>query len=249
MHLGHASTYLLAWLQARSHDGRLILRMEDVDRQRCKPEFAEAWRQDLQWLGLSWDEEAPAQSTRDAAYLAALESLREQGLVFGCQCTRRDMEEAVRAPHQSWGAYPGTCVAAKWPLDGSVAVRLAYPEDAFVLRRADGAWSYSLAVVVDDRDQGVTHVLRGQDLAPSEAPQAFLHQALGNPPALLHACPAVDGSRWGPPVKTAWIAQHFRVASERMERPRHLGVGGPRSRICPDHGALRSERFARGLFP
>jgi len=83
MHLGHASTYLLAWLQARSHDGRLILRMEDVDRQRCKPEFAEAWRQDLQWLGLSWDEEAPVQSTRDAAYLAALYSLREQGLVFG----------------------------------------------------------------------------------------------------------------------------------------------------------------------
>jgi glutamyl-tRNA synthetase len=188
MHLGHASTYLLAWLQVRSHHGQLILRMEDVDRQRCKPEFAEAWRQDLQWLGLFWDEEAPAQSTRDAAYLAALESLQKQGLVFGCQCTRRDMDEAVRAPHQPWGAYPGTCVAANWPLDGSVALRLAYPEDAFVLRRADGAWSYPLAVVVDDRDQGVTHILRGQDLAPSELPQAFLHQALGNvPPACTHA--------------------------------------------------------------
>ena len=118
MHLGHASTYLLAWLQVRSHHGQLILRMEDVDRQRCKPEFAEAWRQDLQWLGLFWDEEAPAQSTRDAAYLVGLESLQKQGLVFGCQCTLRDMDEAVRAPHQTWGAYPGTCVAANWPLDG-----------------------------------------------------------------------------------------------------------------------------------
>ncbi|NDA27585.1 MAG: hypothetical protein EBZ25_01990 [Flavobacteriia bacterium] len=98
------------------------------------------------------------------------------------------MDEAVRAPHQPWGAYPGTCVAANWPLDGSVALRLAYPEDAFVLRRADGAWSYPLAVVVDDSDQGVTHILRGQDLAPSELPQAFLHQALGNvPPACTHA--------------------------------------------------------------
>jgi glutamyl-tRNA synthetase len=188
MHLGHASTYLLAWLQVRTQNGTLLLRMEDVDRQRCKPEFADAWRRDLTWLGLHWDREVPAQSERSAAYAAALETLAAQDLVFACSCTRKDMEEAVRAPHEAWGAYPGTCVNAGLPLDGPYAKRLKYPDDAFVLQRADGAWGYQLAVVVDDGAQGVTHVLRGLDLADSEAPQRFLHHALGQPaPEVQHA--------------------------------------------------------------
>ncbi len=188
MHLGHASTYLLAWLQTRTQNGTLLLRMEDVDTQRCKPEFANAWRHDLTWLGLHWDREVPAQSERGAAYANAMAALAKQDLVFACACSRKDMEEAVRAPHEAWGAYPGTCVHEGLPLDGAYAKRLKYPEDAFVLQRADGAWGYQLAVVVDDGAQGVTHVLRGMDLAESEAPQRFLHAALGQPaPQVQHA--------------------------------------------------------------
>ncbi len=198
MHLGHASTYLLAWLQVRSQGGTLLLRMEDIDPNRCKHEWADAWRRDLQWLGLLWDVEVPAQSTRHNAYQQALGELEAQGLLFGCACTRRDMEEAVRAPHQDWGAYPGTCIPLKLALEGPVAIRLSYPSGALVLRRSDGAWGYPLAVVVDDRDQGVSHVMRGEDLAPSEAPQAFLHRALGSQAPMIRHAPlwlGPDGSR------------------------------------------------------
>jgi glutamyl-tRNA synthetase len=188
MHLGHASTYLLAWLQVRATGGQLLLRMEDVDRQRCKASFAEAWREDLRWLGLNWDREVAPQSTRGEAYQEALSKLQSAGLIFACRCRRKDMEEAVRAPHEAWGNYPGTCADKGFPFDGAVAMRLRYTAEALVLRRADGAWGYPLAVVVDDGDQGVTHVLRGQDLADSESSQAFLHQALGYAsPSCLHA--------------------------------------------------------------
>lgn len=87
------------------------------------------------------------------------------------------------------GSYPGTCSDGRWPLGGSGARRLRYPDDAVVLRRADGAWAYQLAVVVDDMDQGVTHVVRGRDLEDSAPLQQFLHRALGNqqPPEVVHA--------------------------------------------------------------
>ena len=190
MHWGNASTALVAWLQVRAEGGRMLLRMEDVDPQRSKPEFADGWRRDLTWLGLDWDEEVALQSQRGPRYAEALANLTTQGLVFACRCTRRDMEEAVSAPHGSFmGSYPGTCADGRWPLDGPGARRLRYPEDAVVLRRADGAWAYQLAVVVDDLDQGVTHIVRGRDLEDSAPLQQFLHRALGNPrpPQVAHA--------------------------------------------------------------
>lgn len=168
----------------------MLLRMEDVDPQRSKPEFADGWRRDLTWLGLDWDEEVALQSQRGPRYAEALANLAAQGLVFACRCTRRDMEEAVSAPHGSFmGSYPGTCADGRWPLDGPGARRLRYPDDAVVLRRADGAWAYQLAVVVDDLDQGVTHIVRGRDLEDSAPLQQFLHRALGNPrpPKVAHA--------------------------------------------------------------
>lgn len=180
MHLGHASTYLLAWLQVRAAGGRLLLRMEDIDPQRSRALYADAWREDLEWLGLHWDQEVPAQSSRVSVYLEALRQLQEAGLVFACHCLRKDMNDAVRAPHKNWGNYPGTCALMGFPITDSVALRLNFAPNALVLRRADGACGYPLAVVVDDRDQGVSHVLRGQDLAESEASQVFLHQALGS---------------------------------------------------------------------
>ena len=190
MHWGNASTALVAWLQVRAEGGRMLLRMEDVDPQRSKPEFADGWRRDLAWLGLDWDEEVAPQSQRGPRYAEALANLTTQGLVFACRCTRRDMEEAVSAPHGSFmGSYPGTCADGRWPLDGTGARRLRYPDDAVVLRRADGAWAYQLAVVVDDLDQGVTHIVRGRDLEDSAPLQQFLHRALGNPrpPQVAHA--------------------------------------------------------------
>ena len=190
MHWGNASTALVAWLQVRAEGGRMLLRMEDVDPQRSKPEFADGWRRDLAWLGLDWDEEVTPQSQRGPRYAEALANLASQGLVFACRCTRRDMEEAVSAPHGSFmGSYPGTCADGRWPLDGAGARRLRYPDDAVVLRRADGAWAYQLAVVVDDMDQGVTHIVRGRDLEDSEPLQRFLHRAMGNsqPPEVAHA--------------------------------------------------------------
>jgi glutamyl-tRNA synthetase len=216
MHWGNASTALVAWLQVRAEGGRMLLRMEDVDPQRSKPEFADGWRRDLTWLGLDWDEEVAPQSQRGPRYAEALANLASQGLVFACRCTRRDMEEAVSAPHGSFmGSYPGTCADGRWPLDGAGARRLRYPDDAVVLRRADGAklrdepaatgrsglhdavvlrradgaWAYQLAVVVDDMDQGVTHIVRGRDLEDSEPLQRFLHRAMGNlqPPEVAHA--------------------------------------------------------------
>lgn len=190
MHWGNASTALVAWLQVRAEGGRMLLRMEDVDPQRSKPEFADDWRRDLAWLGLDWDEEVAPQSQRGPRYAEALANLASQGLVFACRCTRRDMDEAVLAPHGSFmGSYPGTCADGRWPLDGAGARRLRYPDDAVVLRRADGAWAYQLAVVVDDMDQGVTHIVRGRDLEDSAPLQRFLHRAMGNsqPPEVAHA--------------------------------------------------------------
>jgi glutamyl-tRNA synthetase len=190
MHWGNASTALVAWLQVRAEGGRMLLRMEDVDPQRSKPEFADGWRRDLAWLGLDWDEEVAPQSQRGPRYAEALANLASQGLVFACRCTRRDMEEAVSAPHGSFmGSYPGTCADGRWTLDGAGARRLRYPDDAVVLRRADGAWAYQLAVVVDDMDQGVTHIVRGRDLEDSAPLQRFLHRAMGNlrPPEVAHA--------------------------------------------------------------
>ena len=190
MHWGNASTALVAWLQVRAAGGRMLLRMEDVDPQRSKPEFADGWRRDLTWLGLDWDEEVAPQSQRGPRYAEALANLASQGLVFACRCTRRDMEEAVSAPHGGFmGSYPGTCADGRWPLDGAGARRLRYPDDAVVLRRADGAWAYQLAVVVDDMDQGVTHIVRGRDLEDSAPLQRFLHRAVGNsrPPEVAHA--------------------------------------------------------------
>src|SRR5215475_13394552 len=111
MHLGNARTALLAWLDARSRGGRMLLRIEDLDRDRCRPEYAAAIRDDLLWLGLDWDEETRPQSERGGDYEAAIDRLAEQGLVYECFCTRRELAVAS-APHGTSDeppAYPGTC--------------------------------------------------------------------------------------------------------------------------------------------
>ena len=205
MHLGNVFAALMAWLSVRSRDGELVLRMEDLDRQRTSGEFAEVLRQDLQWLGLTWDRETPAQSTRGGVYEQYFEKLREMGLLYPCYCTRSQLH-TVNAPHLSDGTYvyPGTCrdltEQQRSAFDRKPAWRVKVPDREYVLtdlcygeflqnlsqdcgdfvvRRADGIFVYQLAVVVDDGEAGVTEVVRGWDLLGSAPRQMYLQELLG----------------------------------------------------------------------
>ncbi len=222
MHLGNIYTAVLSWLSVKSRGGSWILRIEDLDPQRSKMDYARMIEEDLQWLGLDWDEggiegkgdNGPyLQSQRHHLYEEALEKLKSTGLCYPCTCTRADIL-ATQAPHESDGrvVYKGTCRPAILPSPfiekPGAAIRLAVPDEEisftdrikgphtvnlashcgdFILRRGDGAWSYQLAVVVDDALMGVTEVMRGDDLLLSAAQQIYLYRLLGyNPPEFAH---------------------------------------------------------------
>ena len=205
MHLGNVFAALMSWLSPKSQGGDWILRMEDLDTLRTKAEYAELLRDDLKWLGLNWDEETEAQSTRSAVYDRYFEELREKNLLFPCYCTRSQLHN-VNAPHLSDGTYvyAGTCRnltaeerAAKkrlpsWRVmvpDREYAftdlVQGPYRENLltdcgdFVVRRADGVYVYQLAVTVDDGESGVTEVVRGWDLLGSAPRQMYLQELFG----------------------------------------------------------------------
>ena len=205
MHLGNVFAALLSWLSPKSKGGGWILRMEDLDTLRTKVEYAQVLREDLQWLGLSWDEETAAQSTRSAVYDRYFEELREKNLLFPCYCTRSQLHN-VNAPHLSDGTYvyAGTCrnltdaQRAEKKRDPSWRVMVPDREYAlcdlvqgdyrenlltdcgdFVVRRADGVYVYQLAVTVDDGESGVTEVVRGWDLLGSAPRQMYLQDLFG----------------------------------------------------------------------
>lgn len=208
LHVGHARSFLLAWAHARSRGARIVLRIEDLDRDRCRPELAESALRDLEWLGLDWDGEPLVQSRDLAPYQRACDELVARGLAYPCTCTRAEIA-ALSAPHAEdrEQRYPGTC-RGRWP-DARAAreatgrepgIRLVVPpgeievEDGlagarrfdvasetgdFLIRRRDGAFAYQLAVVVDDARQGVGEVVRGEDLLSSAARQKLLQRSLG----------------------------------------------------------------------
>lgn len=205
MHLGNVFAALIAWLSVRSRDGEMVLRMEDLDTQRTSAEFAETLRDDLRWLGLTWDRETPAQSQRSAVYDKYFEILREKGLLYPCYCTRSQLH-SVNAPHLSDGTYvyPGTCRnltegeraafhrAPAWrvvvpdrvwtvedKIQGTYRCNLATECGDMVVRRADGVYVYQLAVTVDDGEAGVTEVVRGMDLLSSAPRQMYLQELFG----------------------------------------------------------------------
>lgn len=220
-HVGNARTYLIAWLSARAQGGRVVLRIEDIDSPRVKPGATEQALDDLRWLGLDWDGEPVVQTRRLALYEDALRRLRERELVYPCTCTRGDIERAASAPHHEHEGlvYPGTCAQnrsadaaalAGRPFAWRFRVGDSSPEftDAYLgptrvdLRRAGGdfvVWksagtpAYQLAVVVDDAAQGVTEVVRGDDLVPSTPRQLLLYQALGLAPPRFTHVPLVVG--------------------------------------------------------
>ena len=208
MHLGNVFSALLAWLSAKSKGGEVVLRIEDLDPARSRREYAEAIMDDLLWLGLPWDRRAEDQSRRGEAYRAAMDALREKGLVYPCYCTRNQLH-AASAPHASDGRviYAGTCrnlaprpgphcLRARVPdkvvsfvdgLQGPVSMDLAGEWGDFIIRRSDGVAAYQLAVVVDDAACGVTEVVRGRDLLTATPAQLYLYEALGlTPPAFFH---------------------------------------------------------------
>ena len=205
MHLGNVFAAMIAWLSVKSKNGEMVLRMEDLDTLRTSAEYAEVLRQDLIWLGLTWDRETPPQSSRSAIYDRYFDILWGKDLLYPCFCTRSQLH-SVNAPHLSDGTYvyPGTC------RDLSAAERASYGREGawrvkvpnriweftdlvqgqycqnlstdcgdFVVRRADGVYVYQLAVTVDDGEAGVTEVVRGMDLLSSAPRQMYLQELLG----------------------------------------------------------------------
>ena len=213
LHLGSLTTALGSWLDAKAHGGQWIVRVEDVDTPRTLAGSDQIILQQLKACGLEWDEEPVWQSQRTHLYQAALEQLINRQLVYGCTCSRKHIEETLQqtgvilGPHEEL-VYPSTCRDKLHPLD-SAAVRMKLPNPCtvsfidrvmghqsqnlntavgdFVLRRADGLFSYQLAVVIDDHLQGITHVVRGDDLLSNTARQIYLQQCLGYPsPSYMH---------------------------------------------------------------
>jgi glutamyl-Q tRNA(Asp) synthetase len=209
LHLGHAYSAVLGHSRAQEDGGRFLVRIEDLDPARSRPEFVDGIFEDLRWLGLDWDEPVLVQSERSVAYREALNHLRRSGLVYPCFCTRADIAAALEAPHGPHTAhYPGTCRALPddperrasrphcWRLNGSNALArtaaVSWTEadgtqftadpgefDDVILARKDAPAAYHLACVVDDEASGVTLVTRAADLRSSTPVQRLLQILLG----------------------------------------------------------------------
>jgi len=219
LHAGSLVAALASWLDARAHEGHWLVRIEDVDTPRCVPGAAEIILQQLAACSLIADEPPLWQSQRGAFYQQALDRLVRDGHAYPCACSRKDIELALAAQgraHERHGelVYPGTCrnglggrPARAWRFrtrdevvtwhDRRLGPQQQHVEREvgdFVLRRADGLWAYQLAVVVDDGLQGITQIVRGEDLADNTARQILLQRALGLPtPGYLHT-PLVLGA-------------------------------------------------------
>lgn len=215
LHLGHAFSAIAAHDLARARGGRFLLRIEDIDGARSRPELAEEFRADLAWLGLEWEEVAP-QSARLASYAAAAEALRAMGLLYPCRCTRAEIAAAARAVGPEGPVYPGTCRQqavdpageVAWRLDVAEALRRTGPltwaderrgeqaarpdlaGDVVLVRKdRDTPASYHLAATLDDAADGVTLVTRGVDLFAASHVHRLLQALLALPVPTWHHHP------------------------------------------------------------
>ncbi len=222
LHLGHARSFLVAWWHARARGGSVILRLEDLDGPRVLPEFNEAARRDLSWLGLDWDSERTQSEGRERLG-AALDDLLSRGLAYACTCSRAEIRAALSAPQQGVpeARYPGTCrgrytsvADARRRSGKEVGIRLAVEPERILIRdhfapaqefdvantvgdfmigRRDGTAAYQLAVVLDDAFDGVSEIVRGDDLLPSTARQILLQRAFDlETPSYFHIPLVVD---------------------------------------------------------
>ena len=254
LHLGHAYSALVNFNQANATQGRFLLRIEDIDQTRCRPEYDAAIFDDLAWLGLTWEEPVIRQSERMAVYEACLAELQDRGLVYRCFRTRKDIEQAMSAPHESpTGAFRSGPLAAleerdnladgkpyAWRLSlseaqtalGDAFSALSFREDTndgpvdvpaevdrfgdVVLGRKDSGTSYHLSSVLDDAEQGVTHVTRGEDLREAAGLHVLLYALLNlTPPVYRHHALILgeDGKR---------LAKRDQAATIRAMRERGL---------------------------
>lgn len=234
LHLGSLVGALASYLDARANHGRWLVRMEDLDPPREEPGAAEAILQCLQQHGLLWDGEVMWQSQRHARYQEVLDGLCSRGKAFFCTCSRTDLARYA-------GIYPGTCRGRLAAPQGEHAVRLWVPDTVvefqdqvqglyaqnlqrevgdFVLRRKDGLYAYQLAVVVDDADQGVTHIVRGSDLLDSTPRQIWLQSQLQFPQPEYAHVPVVTNAEgqklskqtFAPVLQDAEAGQNLRAA-------------------------------------
>lgn len=222
MHAGNIFAALVSWLLVRSCDGRMVLRIEDLDVERSKASYIDQVQRDFETLGLTWDEGPFYQQGREEAYRVAYDSLAEQGLVYPCFCTRADLH-AASAPHRGEKlVYAGTCrdlspdkvkerLQTRVPsrrlrvsdetyelndlVQGRFSQNLKRECGDFVIRRSDGLFAYQLAVVVDDGEQGVNCVVRGMDLLCSTPQQMYLQDLLGLQHCTYAHVPLIVGER------------------------------------------------------
>jgi glutamyl-Q tRNA(Asp) synthetase len=212
LHFGSLVSALASFLDARAHRGTWLVRIEDIDGPRTVPGAAGEILDTLRKFGMRSDEQPVWQSQRELAYQRALEHLLAAGFVFPCGCTRREIADSLAQSHTRHAtlAYPGTCrdglhgkLPRAWRMrvpNGDAAILsfedrwqgtqtqdLATDVGDFILKRADGEWAYQLAVVVDDAQAGITHIVRGADLLDSTARQIYLQRCLGvSTPVYLH---------------------------------------------------------------
>lgn len=282
LHLGHARSFLVAWWHARARGGRIVLRIEDLDVERVKPGMIDATIEDLTWLGLDWDGAPIVQSEGRAHIDAAADALLARGLAYPCTCTRKEVQAAASAPHagDATTRYPGTC-RGRWRTlaeaeratgrsaclrfvvrEGPVAIEdgihgprtydVAHDVGDFPIQRRAGSPAYQLAVVVDDARQGVTEIVRGDDLLESSARQALLQEALGLPrPRWWHLPLVVDeaGRRYAKRSDDIALA-HLRAIGTRPERV--VGWVARRSGVASEPEVKASEvlsRFAMERVP
>lgn len=207
LHFGSLVAALGSYLEAKCHNGAWLVRMEDIDPPREMSGAADAILRTLEAYGFEWDGPVIYQSLRSELYDAALAKLRNDGLLYPCACTRKEIMDSA-LPGIDGPIYPGTCrgglpvgrVPRAWrvrvdaaeivfedAIQGTMRQNLAKDIGDFVLKRADGFFAYQLAVVVDDADQGITHVVRGSDLLDSTPRQIYLQQRLDLPtPSYAH---------------------------------------------------------------
>lgn len=261
LHLGSLRTALVAWLMARSQYARFLVRIEDLDPQRSRPEHERSQLADLRSLGIDWDEEPTHQSQRLRLYNDALGHLHGQGVLYPCFCTRTEIREAASAPHGALaeGAYPGTCrridamtrrrrieSGERFALRVNArSAQVAWHDrllgeqrgtvDDFVVVRADGVHAYHLAVVVDDAEQGIGEVVRGADLAESTPRQILLQRLLGLAPVSYAHVPLVisaAGTRLAKRDRSATLADRDEPASVTLALLAHsIGLASGRDRV------------------
>jgi glutamyl-tRNA synthetase len=266
LHLGNLRTALVSWLQVQQAGGSWLVRMEDLDRVTASVEHEQAQLRALALLGMVPDGDVWRQSERFDHYRDAIGTLRAAGHVYECFCTRREIREAASAPHGELpeGAYPGTCrelTAARraeltaegrppalrlrtegerFEIHDLVAGTYVGGVDDVVLQRADGVPAYNLAVVIDDAAQGVTHVVRGDDLLSSTPRQRLLQELLGLPTPTYAHVPLVlgpDGTRLAKrhgAVTLTDLAERGRDASQVLAMlGASLGLCEPTEHVTP----------------